>query len=239
MSNQKLIFCFTFAGGTAAFYNQIEKCLAPDITLIKLEYAGHGSRYKEKLYDTFEEMVDDLYVRVKQEVERVEENGEADYSLMGYSMGSISAVEMLKKIIARKEIKEPRHVFLAAHEPFTKAELLDFKEDEIDEYVKERTIRFGGIPKELRNNNSFWRLYLPIYRSDYTMIARYDFSKLLLKTNVAATVFYSETDTKYKDMRKWKRYFTGSCDFIEYEGSHFFINDHYEEMAFIIKSRLE
>ena len=34
------LFCFTYAGGTASFYEQIEDLLPKSIEVIKLEYAG-------------------------------------------------------------------------------------------------------------------------------------------------------------------------------------------------------
>lgn len=227
------LFCLTFAGGTAAFYNQIEPYLDTGIEVIKLEYAGHGTRHKESFYKDFNELSNDIYGKI---LELVNENGE--YALFGYSMGSISAVEILKIIIERNEIKLPVHVFIAAHEPIANDKLVNFSEAELDEYVRERTIKFGGIPEKLINNYSFWRMYLPIYRSDYSIIGKYNFSKLGLKTIIPAVVFYSPTDTKPDDMRLWGRYFVGNLDFFEYSGSHFFINEHCEEICSIINQRL-
>lgn len=47
------LLCFTFAGGTAEFFNQLEDICTGKIDFVKLEYPGHGSRRKEKLCDTF------------------------------------------------------------------------------------------------------------------------------------------------------------------------------------------
>ena len=47
------LFCFTYAGGTASFYEQIEDLLPKSIEVIKLEYAGHGTRRKESFYHDF------------------------------------------------------------------------------------------------------------------------------------------------------------------------------------------
>lgn len=220
----KQIFCFTYAGGNAAFFDEIGKDL-PEFELVKLEYSGHGTRHKEPLYSNFNELADDLYDVLKNEY-----NG-SEYALFGYSMGTISLVEVLKRIITDREIPLPSNVFLAAHEPKTKAELSDFTPDELDEWVKERTIRFGGIPEKLVKNKSFWRIYLPLYRADYSIIGKYRFEDLNLVSDVPATVFYSETDTKYEDMKLWSNVFTGVIEFHRYEGTHFFIQKHHLEMA--------
>jgi surfactin synthase thioesterase subunit len=82
-------------------------------------------------------------------------------------------------------------------------------------------------------------MYLPIYRADYSIIWKYSFEELSLKTCIPATVFYSETDTPRSEMKLWKKYFTGECEFFQYEGTHFFIQDHHAEMADVIKNAWE
>lgn len=227
------LFCFTYAGGTSDFYNQLEEQLSSVCEVIKLEYSGHGKRRKERLYYSFVELVEDLYPIIKEKY-----IVGTEYCLIGYSMGSIAVSAMLQCIIEKKELPLPKHVFLAAHEPQSRIEMRNLDLDEIEEYVKERTIQFGGIPEKLVNNNSFWRVYLPVYRADYSMIAGFDFENFKFSTQVPATVFYSETDTPYKLMKDWKKYYTHVCEFIEYKGSHFFINQHCEEMAEVINKRI-
>ena len=229
--NKPQLFCFTYAGGNASFFEGIEKDL-PAFDLVKPEYAGHGTRRREPFYGSFDELAEDLYARFG------EDYSGGEYALFGYSMGTITLVEILKRILADPEKPRPSHIFLAAHEPRTKAELAGFRPDELDEWVKDRTIRFGAIPEKLIRNQSFWRMYLPLFRADYSIIGKYQFEDLKLETEIPATVFYSETDTPRAEIGEWGRYFTGSCEFIEFEGSHFFIQEHHKEMARIITSRM-
>ena len=224
------LFCFTYAGGNRDFFNSIAKDLY-DVDVCALEYAGHGIRHKEKFYDSFDELADDMFLQIKDRIYQ-------EYSMFGYSMGSITLVEVLKRIIESKS-PLPSSIFLAAHEPHTKSELIGFTSDELDNWVKERTIRFGGVPDKLLNNNAFWRMYLPLYRADYSLIGKYRFEDLSLTTDISATVFYSEEDTSLEEMKLWKQYFVGNCDFYRFAGTHFFINEHHEAMAKIIRDKLE
>lgn len=226
------LFCFTFAGGTAAFFNQLEEICAGQIDFVKLEYPGHGARRKEKLCDTFQELAADLYGQLKKDYSG------GDYALLGYSMGSVAVLETLRYLLEKEELPCPRYVFLAAHEPRTMVGLDEYSSENQDEYIKNRTILFGGVPKQLVNNRSFWRMYLPLYKADYLMLCRYDFDNLTYTTDVPAVVFYSEQDTPRVEMELWRKYFTGNCEFVEYTGTHFFINEHYREMAALIRERL-
>ncbi len=56
------LFCFSYAGGSASFFDVIEKDLAP-IEMVKLEYSGHGTRRKDPFYKAFDELVEDMYNR--------------------------------------------------------------------------------------------------------------------------------------------------------------------------------
>lgn len=227
------LFCFTIAGGTAAFFNQLEETCGSQMEVIKLEYPGHGLRHKEKLCDTFEELSRDLYRQIK------EKYAGGGYALMGYSMGSVAALETLRYLLARRELSEPKYVFLAAHEPRAVVRVDKFSSGELDQYVKDRTILFGGVPERLVHNKSFWRMYLPLYRADYLMISRYDFESLEFTTDIPVVVFYSEKDTPRTSIEQWKKYFTGHSEFAEYPGTHFFIKEHYREMAALIMERLQ
>jgi len=225
------LFCFTYAGGNAHFFDEIEKDL-PALEFVKLEYAGHGTRHKESFYKDFFELSHDIFFKLKNTY-----NG-GPYALFGYSMGVITLIEVLKLVEKDLDIPNPERVFLAAHEPQTKAELVGFSDDELEDWIKQRTIRFGAVPEKLINNKSFWRIYLPIYRADYSIIADYRFKKIDFCSVIPATVFYSKTDTPFADISEWKNYFFCICEFFEFEGPHFFIQQHHKEMANIIYSRI-
>ena len=231
MPNKKQIFCFTYAGGNASFFDSITSDL-PEYEVIPFEYSGHGTRHRELLYSSFDELADDMYSLFKQKYTG------GEYALFGYSMGTISLTEVLKRIMEEKDNHLPSHIFLAAHEPLTKAEYAGYTNDEMDAWVKNRTIQFGTVPEKLLNNKSFWRMYLPLYRADYAIIGKYRFENLDLRTDIPATIFYSETDTPLKDMKLWKNIFVGDCRYFRFEGTHFFIQQHHEEMAEVIRNRM-
>ena len=106
------LFCYTYAGGTAAFFDPIEKDL-PGLSLVKPDYAGHGARRKEPFYGDYTELADDLFARFREAYDG------GTYALFGYSMGSITVAEIMKRILAAPDLPRPARVFLAAHEPHT------------------------------------------------------------------------------------------------------------------------
>ena len=107
MQSKPQLFCYTYAGGNAGFFDVIDGDLA-GVDVIRPEYAGHGERRKEPFYHDFTELADEMYAQLK------ERRNCGNYALFGYSMGSISVVEILKRIIDRREITPPVCVFLAS-----------------------------------------------------------------------------------------------------------------------------
>ena len=234
--NNKVLFCFAYAGGTADFYKILVNALPADFNLICFDYPGHGNRHREKLCTCFEEVVEDFYPKIK---DYILSNNVKEYGLFGYSMGSITCFEIASKIYKLNEVLMPKHIFLAAHEPMDRMQLDDVKESDLDEYVKKRTIDFGAVPEKLINNKSFWRMYLPLYKADYLMIYRCHLEKIDYKLDVPLTVFYSEIDTPYDKIIKWSQLFSKECNYIKFDGPHFFINQYYEEIASLIKQQME
>lgn len=227
------LFCFTFAGGTALFFHALELSLAPAIETAGLEYAGHGTRHREPFYNSFAALADDLYDKLQMSLQPNE-----PYALFGYSMGSIAMSEVLQRILAREELPPPCRVFLAAHAPAIPAAYRKYGQGVHDENLKAEILRFGDVPEKLVNDPRFWRLYLPVYRADFALLGRYDFDGLHLQTQTPATVLYSPADTPLFGMAGWKRYYTGPNEFISFEGTHFFIRQHNDEIARLIKERL-
>lgn len=238
MNKEILLFCFPVAGGTIAFFDQIETAInnrSDRVKLIKLEYSGHGRRMREPLYDSFDKMSEDLTPGIEKVLDQYPD---AAYGMFGYSMGSLSAFILVQKIVRERKLRQPNHLFLAAHPPKPIEGLKEISDDKIEEWCKQRTISFGGVPKKLVNNNAFWRMYLPMYIADYRIIASYDFETVSFSSDIPATIFYSEIDTPFTDVSEWSKYFT-HIEFIEYDGSHFFINKHFDEMADVICRNLE
>ena len=230
------LFCLPYAGGNADFYKDIKEYIENKdtrIEVIALEYPGHGSRRKENLLSTFDDLSSDV---IKQMAMKFDED---DYALMGYSMGSIVASEVVRKILLGELLSKPKKIFLAAHEPRTIKMYTSLSNTIDDAAVKKRTIDFGAVPESLINNETFWRIYLPLFKADYNMILNYNFGNLSLKTNIDTTIFYSEIDTPYEIMKEWSKYYCGNLEYFQFDGNHFFLKNHFIEIGNIIINRLD
>ena len=133
----------------------------------------------------------------------------------------------------------PNHIFLAAEvSPKDRALELRKIENPTEERIIERAKKLGGFDDRLLANKRFFDIYMKPMMSDYRLFFQYRFSGLSGKINANTTVFYCEKDMPYDDACKWEDLINGVFDYHEMGENHFFINQHYEEMATIINNAL-
>lgn len=228
------LFCFSIAGGSTEIFDPLASIIGPSIQVVSLEYAGHGKRIHQPLYNSIDELADDMYSLLIRNY-----NGCEEYALLGYSMGSITLIEVLRRIMEREEICLPRHLFIAAHAPRLIEETKISMDACSDIMLKEYTFQFGGIPKELLNNEYFWKIYLPIYRSDYSLISSYNYDKKQFNIYIPVDIFYCESDTPRYTMHRWNCFFKSDIVYHQYDGGHFFIKANVLEISKVICDCLE
>ncbi len=233
LPKKKIIFCFSYAGGSAIIYNKFKQHLDKNIEVIPIEYAGRGKRINEGFYTDISCAIDDIFTEVKPYI------GEYEFSIFGHSMGTVIAYEVSKRI---KEIYgiEPIHIFVSGRYPPHIAKKSNQLHTLEDERFKEEILKIGGTPKEVFENKEFAKLFLPILRADYKLIELYTFDGSLTKFNSGITVFSGKDDkiTERDELFEWQRYSLHEIDMYEFDGGHFFINNYIKEIAEIINSTL-
>ena len=232
MQNKKMqLFILPYAGGSIAAFKRLTDLIDDRIDVVTVEYAGRGTRAKDDLASSIWELLDDAiaYCRGKR-------NADIPYSVMGYSMGSVLAYEM----VARKALEsEPRHLFISAEvSPKDRSLELRKVENSTEVRILERARRLGGLDERMLKNRRFADIYIKPMLSDYRLFFEYRFGDNNEKINVDTTFFYCEKDTALADVQKWNELIDGQFDFHELGENHFFINQHYEEMAKVINGTL-
>ena len=179
----------------------------------------------------------DTQIQVQSQTEMQMQLQPQPYALMGYSMGSIVVYEVLRRLTAEQK-RLPEHVFLAAHEPLLRPEFAALAKEERTERIRRAVSMFGGVPDKLMNNDTFWRIYMPVYEADFGMIWSYDFAQMQYTASVPATFFYASQDIADESMRLWDRFFTGTNSYHSFSGNHFFLREHEEQIAALIAEQL-
>lgn len=233
MQNKQLqLFILPYAGGSIEAFRRLSDLIDPQVEVITVEYSGRGTRAREPLAASLDELMNDA---ISYAVSR--RNKKISYAILGYSMGGILAYEFLKRDVLTGTLC---HTFICA-EMSPKERALEFSRVDYptDELILDRARKLGGINERLIDNKRFFNIFIQPMLSDYRLLYSYKFQprdNQKIKSNV--TFFYSENDTPYQSLTSWEDLIEGTFDYFQYGENHFFVNQHYEEMANVINSHL-
>lgn len=231
MSKMRL-YCFPYAGGSAAVFNKWRTYLNRKIELVPVELAGRGIRFREAFYGSMFEAVNDLYSRLSPTLTQ------GPYAFFGHSMGSLLVYELCHKIMAENRIG-PVHIFLSGKSPpHLKKETKLLHTLPIEKF-KEELYEIGGTPREVLENQELMDIFIPILKADYQIYETYEFTPRDTKLKAGITVFNGISDNiGYEAMLEWGEYTSGSSEIYQFEGGHFFIHQHTVEIVKIINETL-
>lgn len=209
------LFCFPYAGGSASFYVKWINKLPDHINVIPVELAGRGRRTGEPLYKTFDELIDDIYPKIKKRA------ANEKFAFFGFSMGSLIAYEIYSRL-KRDGVSLPEHLFLVGREApnseINKVHHLNDKEfiDEIYSY--------DGMPKELYDNKDLVNYFMPVLRADFKIHETYQHPVVPKKIDSKITLWFGLNDKSIiqTNVYKWIDFAGGEIEIIPYKGGHFF-----------------
>ena len=224
------------AGGMASAYYKFKKYKPELFEFHFVELSGRGGRAREKLYNSFHEAVDDIYIQIKDII------CEGPYTLFGHSMGSWLTYELYYRILS-EELPLPIYIFFSGNRsPFTKQDLSVINLD--DQAFSEYIMKNHEAPKKIFKVKKLRKIFLPILRSDYEIMEKYQPALGREKMSVDISVLGGESDPLLsKGFYDWEKLTLGSCDSIKFEGKHFYIFEKMKEvtdyMADIIQKHID
>lgn len=221
------LFCIPFAGGSKSAFKELALHIDEVIDVVLLEYPGHDSRINEKFCET----IQDLKTDISEQIGNSRKLG-IPFSILGYSMGSIVAYELLSDIFNSEGYSDvPVHVFLCANEALSNYKpRVDF-EKMTPEEVQATLVSMGGIDERILKNPRFLKVFLRPVEADYRALSAYRFIVGRKNPAVDCSIFYSKNDTSFEQVKNWTQLFDGDVDFYEFGDNHFFIQSVAERMA--------
>ena len=102
------VYCLPYAGGSASIYFDWKRKYGAVAEIIPIEYSGHGSLYGEPLYETADEVADDICRRICNE-------NPQNYILYGHSMGSVIALLVAIRLEKKGRKPLPKAIYCWGH----------------------------------------------------------------------------------------------------------------------------
>ena len=228
------LFCFPYAGGSASVYNKWKIFADEAVEIFPIELAGRGKRIREPFYETVNDALKDMLALIDPYLDG------APYAFWGHSMGSLITFELYHAII-KNEKKEPVHLFVSGRYPPSVTGQSKILHNLPAETFKYEIMNMGGTQNGIFENKELSDIFLPILKADYKLIEEYKYVERNGKINCRITAFTGKEDTlvTQDDMRQWEQHTSNKFELYEFNGGHFFINDHAGEIMEIINRKLK
>lgn len=210
------MFCFPYAGGTAAVYRTWADCLPRTVQVIPVELPGRGHRLKEAPFLSVPPLIDVL-------AEAIQPLIDTPFVFFGHSMGAVIAFELARRLSHDREI-EPQALFVSGRQgppvPDTEPPTYLLPRDQFIEELG----RLEGTPKEVLEHAELMELMIPLLRADFQLIQTYEYvSGIPLRCPIIAYGGLEDRDVSREDLLPWKEMTSSTFALHMLPGDHFFL----------------
>lgn len=235
IKNKMKIFCLHYAGGSSRYFKNLVNLNISNngnnLTFIPIDLPGRGSSISSELIHKFDIALKYIYIYIKKKIHKNE-----NFALLGYSMGSVLAIELAKKF-NDNNYKPPNLILMASNTPnnFNFTNLKEINKDE--KSIISKIQKLGGTSKKLLYSQFFKKKYIPIFKADFNILISYKSKNTKLRQDVL--IINGKNDyIASNNYSVWKRFTEGNVQIRKVEGGHFFLNENIDVIESIIKKFL-
>jgi medium-chain acyl-[acyl-carrier-protein] hydrolase len=224
------LFCFPYAGGSAAVFREWSERLGPSVEVWSIEYPGRGTRRSEKPFNQLSPLVDALLPELRSELT-------VPFAFFGHSMGALVALEILERL-AMEDGPEAMCFFPSACRPpwceARRPPTFDLPEPEFIQEV----IALGGTPEELLADKTLAELFLPFLRADFQAAQTYSREiKVKLRCPILVYGGLDDPDVSREDLSRWQDVCETSSVRM-FPGDHFYLHSAMESLMRVLSRDL-
>ncbi|WP_247666463.1 thioesterase II family protein [Aquimarina sp. MMG015] len=236
MTKKVQLFLLHFAGGSSYSFDFLKKYNSELFEFLPLELPGRGKRFDQDFLENKQSCVKD-YVRQIKSLR----NNDVPYIIYGHSMGATLGLSVAFEM--EKTGDSPMQLIVSGNPGPGVSNDVNDEEPKIrhklnDEDFKQEIISLGGIPKEVINNDEFFKFFIPILRADFKVVEtdrEYE-KNTMIKIPIYALM--GSEERKKENIENWNNFTSGHFQFQILSGDHFFIYDHPQKITEIIKKCL-
>lgn len=228
---QVRLFLLPFAGGNKSCYKIFSTCVPDHIVLHPVELPGHGARSGEPLLTSLEELAEDIYQQVKDQIG-------SPYAIYGHSMGAILGY-LLTWNILRRDMSPPVQLFFTGKGgPCCGYGYNGLHRLPTEQFIEKVRV-FGGLPHEILNNRKLLPIWEPVLRADFLAVERYSYQQTA-PFNIPLTIGIGIDDTvSAAQAAEWKKETSADFDLVRFPGNHFFIFENAGKLMQLIGRKLQ
>ena len=223
-----VLYCLPHAGGNSFFYRTFAPLCPEYVQISPLELPGRGRRSREPLCGSMEALADDLFPQIAA--------NKGPYALFGHSMGAILAY-LLAQRAACEGVRLPEVLFLSGAPAPTGTSVQARHHLPRDAFL-EMLRELGGCPPEVLAEPALLEYFEPILRADFEAVDTWQ-PGLMSSLPLPFVVLSGNRDVIGEcDQLAWGDRTSVGLTLHEFEGGHFFIQQHWGLIAEIVGESL-
>ena len=226
------LYCFSYAGGNAYNFVSWDDSLHAIAEVCAIQLPGRSTRLDEQPINEIGELIPKL-------AEVVQDNSKKPFAFFGHSLGALIAYE-LAVYCARRRLEMPRTLFVsgcaAPHLIPKSSGAVELSDDALLEELRS----YAGTPPEILENKELMNIALPSIRADFEMRDKYRYvssSKLDIPFIILAGS--GDGESPENDARGWFEHSSRGSRIEWFDGGHFFINSHRDEVLAYVRNCLQ
>lgn len=225
------LFCFPYAGGSAASFFSWQAALDPDIEVCALQLPGRGARLGEPPERCIDALVAPL-ARVIAMDDRL------PFAFFGHSLGGLIAFELARYCQRHGMVMPQRLIVSGSVAP--RRRMLSRRLHELDDAALIAALReFNGVPAAVLDEPELMELMLPTVRADFALAANYQYRsghRLALPLSVYGG--FHDPHVRVDELACWQDEATEPIALHHFAGDHFFIQGARERVLAQLKADL-
>jgi medium-chain acyl-[acyl-carrier-protein] hydrolase len=225
------LFCFPYAGSTAAVFRSWPQYLPSEIELCAIQYPGRGGRLAEPLGEDVVEVTNKIYQDLQPFLKK-------PFAFFGHSMGALVSYEFARRL-QREQQQGPFQLFVsgcsAPHVSMFDEITYNLPEPEFLAELR----RLQGTPEEILDNAELMQLMMPIIRADFKASQTYKYVPgPPLECPIRAFGGLKDEMVPREEVEAWSEHTGGLFRAQMLPGDHFFLNTSQSLLTRIIAQEL-
>jgi len=211
------LFCFPYAGGSAAIFRKWVENLPQTIELCAVELPGRISHIQTSPLTRIEPLVDAIATALLPYLDK-------PFAFFGHSMGGLVSFELARLLRAKYSV-QPVYLFISGrHAPQLRARTAPIHALPEPEFLAQLR-RLGGTPQAVLENAELMQILIPILRADFAVLENYTYTnEPPLDCAIAAFGGLEDPEVSYTELEAWRDMTTSSFQLQMFPGDHFFLH---------------
>lgn len=222
--------CLPHAGGSASFFLPMSKALSPAIDVLCVQYPGRQDRRLEPCIQSIDDLAEQLTPVLAPWLD-------LPLALFGHSMGATLAFEIARRM-ERDCSASPVHLFASGRRAPSR------HRDERIHLAEDRALlaelrSLSGTDALVLGDEEVLRMVLPAIRGDYRAAETYRYQPgPRLRCPITALAGNADPKVTADEARAWREHTDGGFDYHTFDGGHFYLTGHQEEVLRLVTARL-